>query len=164
MTDSFSAAVEQINDLFPDTRTEYCRLVVASPDEGAVVITGEVLDEHALERVRRDLGVRLPDTNVDLSGVRVLRAGATSAALGANITGLYAQPSFLAEQISQLLNAAPLEILKEDGRWRFVRQTDGYLGWVFAPYLTGALELHLHAPGERAPSAGPARAERVRGD
>jgi hypothetical protein len=28
-----------------------------------------------------------------------------------------------------------LEVLDEDGKWIFARQTDGYLGWVYRPYL-----------------------------
>ena len=70
-----------------------------------------------------------------MSRVRILRAGATQAVVAANLTGLYAASSFLSEQVSQLLNGWPVEVLLEDGRWRFVRLTDGYLGWAYGPYL-----------------------------
>ncbi len=32
-----------------------------------------------------------------------------------------------------------VEILEENGRWVFVRQMDGYLGWTYKPYLTEAV-------------------------
>ena len=70
-----------------------------------------------------------------MSRVRILRAGATQAVVATNLTGLYAASSFLAEQVSQLLNGWPVEVLLEDGRWRFVRLADGYLGWAYGPYL-----------------------------
>ena len=55
--------------------------------------------------------------------------------LATNITGLHEQPSFSSEQMSQVRNGQILEWLREEGRWAFVRQADGYLGWVYAPYL-----------------------------
>jgi len=81
------------------------------------------------------LSERLPGIDCDVSSVRILRTGATQAVVAANLTGLYAASSFLAEQVSQLLNGWPVEVLLEDGRWRFVRLADGYLGWAYGPYL-----------------------------
>lgn len=135
---SVAPALEQVAALFPDTRLQHCRLEVVQVAGGNVTVGGTVLDHGTLERVRQELVALLPGAEVDVSAVEVLRDRSRFAAVGTNITGLYAQPSFLAEQLSQLLNGWPLEILKEEGRWRFVRQADGYLGWVFALYLAGA--------------------------
>ena len=53
-----------------------------------------------------------------------------------NLTGVYAEPSWLAEMLNQITFGSPLEILEERGSWVFVRQSDGYLGWMYRPYLT----------------------------
>jgi cell wall-associated NlpC family hydrolase len=92
-----------------------------------------------LDRVKQELAARLPGLEVDLSGIEVLRSNSSSITVGTNLTGLYAQPSFLGEQVSQLLNGWPLEVLKEEGGWRYVRQTDGYLGWAYAAYMADAI-------------------------
>ena len=94
-----------------------------------------MLDEDTLRGVIVGLSERLPGSDFDVSRVRILRAGATQAVVATNLTGLYAASSFLAEQVSQLLNGWPVEVLLEDGRWRFVRLADGYLGWAYGPYL-----------------------------
>ena len=83
------------------------------------------------------LSGRLPGIAFDVSRVRILRVARLHAVVAANLTGLYAASSFLAEQVSQLLNGWPVEVLMEDGRWRFVRPADGYLGWAYGPYLAG---------------------------
>lgn len=137
MTDTTASILEQIAVLFGDTRVQHCRLQISEPAGGKCALTGAVLDGPTLSRVRDELNSRLPGIEVDCSGVQVLRPAAAFATVGTNLTGLYAQPSFLAEQISQLLNGWPLEVLKEEGNWRFVRQTDGYLGWAYATYLAG---------------------------
>ena len=121
---------------YGDTRSHYCRLEVAALDGDRCALEGAVLDTDTLWGVTAGLSGRLPDMAFDVSHVRVLRVGAPHAVVAANITGLYAASSFLAEQVSQLLNGWPVEILMEDGRWRLVRLADGYLGWAYGPYLT----------------------------
>jgi cell wall-associated NlpC family hydrolase len=62
-----------------------------------------------------------------------------------NLTSLHNGPSFLAEQATQLLNGAVVEVLWQEGNWCFARQMDGYLGWTYVPYLTEAPALdHTH--------------------
>ena len=120
---------------YGDTRSHYCRLEVAALDGDRCALAGAVMDTDTLWGVTAGLSGLLPDMAFDVSLVRVLRAGASHAVVAANLTGLYAASSFLAEQVSQLLNGWPVEVLLEDGRWRFVRLADGYLGWVYGPYL-----------------------------
>ena len=108
---------------------------VAALDGDRCALVGAVLDADTLWGVTAGLSGRLPEMAFDVSNVRVLRVGAPQAVVAANITGLYAASSFLAEQVSQLLNGWPVEVLLEDGRWRFVRLADGYLGWAYGPYL-----------------------------
>ena len=77
----------------------------------------------------------------DPCGVRVLRSSQPATrVVGTNLTGLYAKPSFLAEMVSELLNGWLVEILITEGRWAFVRQMDGYLGWAYLPYLADAVD------------------------
>jgi gamma-D-glutamyl-L-lysine dipeptidyl-peptidase len=128
-------ALEEVTRDFHDTRIHYCRLEAAALDGDRCALAGAVLDEDMLRGVIVGLSERLPGVEVDASRVRILRAGAIQAVVATNLTGLYAASSFLAEQVSQLLNGWPVEVLLEDGRWRFVRLADGYLGWVYGPYL-----------------------------
>jgi gamma-D-glutamyl-L-lysine dipeptidyl-peptidase len=129
-----------------DTRTHYCRLELSGSASGGYRLTGAVLNRATLAGALAQLSAALPGSAVDASDVRILDAHATRAAVGVNLTGLFAQPSWLAEQISQLLNAWPLDVLLEEGNWRFVRQSDGYLGWAYGPYLaepSGCAFTHL---------------------
>ncbi len=118
-----------------DTRTQLCRLEVANLAADRCTLAGVVLDDETLAAAKAALLPSFPSLSFDTSAVQVLRPGRPMA-VGVNLTGLFAQPSWLAEQASQLLDGQPLELLQEEGRWAFVRQPDGYLGWAYAPYLT----------------------------
>jgi cell wall-associated NlpC family hydrolase len=127
--------LDEVTQPYRDTRIYFCRLEVAALDGDRCALAGAVLDEDTMRGVIIGLSERLPGVDFDVSRVRILRAGATQAVVATNLTGLYAASSFLAEQVSQLLNGWPVEVLLEDGRWRFVRLGDGYLGWAYGPYL-----------------------------
>ena len=128
-------SLDEVTQPYRDTRIHYCRLEAVALDGDRCALAGAVLDDDTLRGVIAGLSERLPGTDFDVSRVRILRAGATQAVVAANLTGLYAASSFLAEQVSQLLNGWPVEVLLEEGRWRFVRLADGYLGWAYGPYL-----------------------------
>ncbi len=139
MLDDIRRALVELSRPFSDTRTHYCQVEAAALDESRCALAGAVLDAATLVALLAGLTARFPTVHFEPAGVRVLRAAeARAAAVGTNLTGLYAKPSFLAEQVSQLLNGWPLEILMTKGRWAFVRQADGYLGWAYAPYLVPA--------------------------
>ena len=133
-----AAVLDKIASAYSDSRTCYCRLEVLVDPEGKRVLKGAVLDEKTLHGVLAQLADRFPSVTFDTAQVGVLRPGGQTRVVGTNLTGLYAGPSFLAEQLSQLLNGWSVEELLEEGRWRFIRQTDGFLGWAYAPYLAGA--------------------------
>ena len=121
-----------------DARLHFFEVQIASLD-GGLSLRGRVLEENDLRELRTRLSVALPNTAIDSVGVRVLRSpGIPVLGVGANLTSLHREPSFLAEQLSQMLNGQQVEALFEDGRWCFVRQMDGYLGWTYRPYLTDA--------------------------
>jgi len=56
--------------------------------------------------------------------------------VAANLTDLHAEPSFLSELLTQVMNGVRLEVLGEKEKWVRVRQDDGYEGWAYGPYLT----------------------------
>jgi gamma-D-glutamyl-L-lysine dipeptidyl-peptidase len=133
--ESILQALDEVTGAYRDTRIHYCRLAMTAFDSACCVLTGAVLDEATLEDVIAGLAARFPGLTFDATRVRVLRPGASRAVVATNVAGLYAASSFLAEQVSQLLNGWPVEVLMEDGRWCFVRLSDGYLGWAYRPYL-----------------------------
>jgi hypothetical protein len=55
--------------------------------------------------------------------------------VAANLTDLHAEPSWQAELLTQVTNGVELEIIEERGEWCRARQSDGYEGWAYAPYL-----------------------------
>ena len=113
--------------------------VEADGASGRLALSGRVLEESDLQDLLARLKVLLPEQIVDISGVEILRKpGNPVLAVGTNLTSLHREPSFIAEQLSQLLNGMQVEILFEQGRWCYVRQMDGYLGWTYRPYLTTA--------------------------
>jgi cell wall-associated NlpC family hydrolase len=140
MNERVSAALAEIRRLFGDTRTQLCQLEAASPDGDRCRLSGAVLDGETLAAVVASLRDRLPGLTFEASSVEVLRRpDAIHLAVATNLTGLYAKPSFLAEMLSELLNGWGVEVLREQERWCFVRQDDGYLGWAYRPYLAECL-------------------------
>ena len=106
-------------------------------DSSVLSLRGKVLTEEDFDALLRGLKAALPGQNIDPSGLHILRRPANPVlSVGTNLTSLHREPSFLAEQLSQLVNGMPVEILLEEGRWCYVRQNDGYLGWTYRPYLT----------------------------
>jgi gamma-D-glutamyl-L-lysine dipeptidyl-peptidase len=129
-------ALDEVTRSYRDKRIHYCRLDVALLEGDHCALAGVVLDGVTLAAVLAGLAARFPTLNFDAGRVHVLRGDPIRVlVVAANLTGLYAASSFLAEQVSQLLNGWPVEVLMEEGRWRFVRLADGYLGWAYGPYL-----------------------------
>ncbi|MCX7668821.1 MAG: SH3 domain-containing protein, partial [Anaerolineae bacterium] len=139
MLNEIRAALTELGRAYGDRRLQLCRLDAATLDWGRCALTGTVLDAATLDEVVRRLAERFPAAAFDAGGVEVLRRSPPAYLyVATNLTGLYAEPSFLAEQLSELLNGQRLEVLREQERWCFVRQEDGYLGWAYRPYLTAA--------------------------
>ena len=136
MIEQLGTALAEIGQSFGDTRVQLFRVVVASLDGERCTLSGEVLDDETLASVQAILRDRVPGLTFDASSIEVLRRpDAVRLAVATNLTGLYAKPSFLAEMLSELLKGWEVEVLREQERWCFVRQGDGYLGWAYRPYL-----------------------------
>jgi len=136
MLEQVKAVVADHAAKYPDGRVQVCQVTVEALDGGRLVLGGRVLEAAMLEGLRAELLQRFPELTVVDAGVKVLRQpNARVLAVATNLTGLYAGPSFLAEQLSQMLYGTRVEILEEQERWMYVRQMDGYLGWAYRSYL-----------------------------
>ena len=140
MNPQLNEALEEARQPFADTRFNVCRLEIVESD-GRRHLEGAVLDEATLDAVRDHLRRRVPDARWEFSRVRILRQSPPHLrVVTANLTGWQREPSWLAEQQSQVLNGMVVEIFDEGERWSFGRLEDGYLGWVFNGYLGAANE------------------------
>lgn len=143
MLPQINAALSAFTQTHSDTRTQLCRLTATNLAADNCTLAGVVLDQETLTAAKAAVlssfpsFLSSPSLSFDASAVQVLRPGRPMA-VATNLTGLFAQPSWLAEQVSQLLDGQPLEVLREQERWAFVRLSDAYLGWAYRPYLTDA--------------------------
>lgn len=121
---------------YEDKRLYYCDLTVKHVADGVGYLQGKVLDEALLTAVTEPLRQQFSSLEWNRDAVHILRQSTPRLAVVATtITGLYAQPSFGAELMTEWLNGRVLEILMEQESWAFVRGLDGYLGWMYLPYL-----------------------------
>lgn len=140
MSEQIQTALSEITAQFADKRTQLCQLEITAVTDGRISLQGTVLDGNTLTAVISHLIAHFPEYAVDTLAVTILRQSNTPLlAVYTTITGLHNAPGFLSEPGSQLLNGQIVEPLgnplREDGRWLFVRQDDGYLGWMYRPYL-----------------------------
>jgi gamma-D-glutamyl-L-lysine dipeptidyl-peptidase len=136
MKEQIEKVLADVAAKFNDRRLHVCNLRADVDEEGAVKIAGRVLEASYLEVVKQALP---PGLHVAGYDVAVLRGEKTrTKAVATNLTDLHVEPSFLSELLTQVTNGTTLEVLEEKDRWVFARQIDGYLGWVYNPYLTDA--------------------------
>lgn len=137
MSESIDNFLNSLSGRYPDRRIHVFDVKGTSPSPTQVSFTGRVLDSAVLAALSDAAQERFPGAQVDISGVRVLRTTpACMAYVATNFTSVHAEPSWLAEMLTQITFGRPVEILDEQDRWAFVRQADGYLGWMYRPYLT----------------------------
>lgn len=136
MNEQVKQALAEVAAPFADKRLNVCQVEVTAVADGRITLAGTVLDETTLTSILAHMAAALPEYALEASAVTILRQPHTRPfAVCTTITGLHNSPGFLSEPGSYLLNGMMVEPLQEDGRWRFVRQEDGYLGWAYAPYL-----------------------------
>lgn len=122
---------------YADRRMQVCELHIASFSDERLALSGKVLDAGQLEQLRAALQSSLPAVELDFSQVRVLRQAAPRLLyVNTNLAGVFAQPGWLSEMLTQCTFGTALEVLDEQEHWVFTRQLDGYLGWLYRPYLT----------------------------
>jgi gamma-D-glutamyl-L-lysine dipeptidyl-peptidase len=142
MLENVRAAVAEIGARYADTRVCYFEVNVEPGEGNQFRLSGAVLDPAAYAALADTLIEKFPDLCFDAGDVRVLHSPTPeTVAVVTNQTSLHAAPTFMSEQVSQLLNGWPLEVLMTHERWAFVRQADGYLGWAYRPYMMGPAAL-----------------------
>lgn len=121
---------------FTDKRIFHCDLSIGEAN-GNVMLTGSVLDQETITAVSDHLQTTLSSQTIDSSQVEILRqANPSLLQISTTMTTLYGDPGFRSEPLTQLLNGQTVECLQEKEHWVFVRQLDGYLGWLYRPYLS----------------------------
>ncbi len=115
-----------------DRRTSFFDVKIDSETNGTLALSGCVLDKSQLDELPR----LFPDRKLDTASIRILNAETHARVhVATNLTGLYERPTFGMTLSSELPFGIDLEILDADNNWVFTRQTDGYLGWAYRPYL-----------------------------
>ena len=115
-----------------DKRTTVFDVKIDSDSNGTLTLSGRVLHKSQLDELPR----LFPDFKLDTASVRILHTDANERVhVATNLTGLHEKPTFRVPLLSELPYGTELEVLEEEGKWVFVRQTDGYLGWAYRPYL-----------------------------
>ncbi len=133
--ESIEAAIAAAGKAFAEKQLDVFEIQIASLAGSHLALRGRVLERSNLEALR----TALPGMDLDFSGVQILRAEKPALRwVATNLTSLHAKPSWLAEQVSQLLYGVRLEVLEERERWAFVRQEDGYLGWAYLPFTSAS--------------------------
>lgn len=125
-----------------DPRTSVFDVQILSETDKSLTLGGRLLHRSQLD----DLSRLFPDRKLDTASIRILNDEPHRILHTAtNLTGLYERPTFGMPLSSELYYGTELEMLDEQGRWVFVRQADGYLGWAYRPYLQeGAAPIATH--------------------
>jgi gamma-D-glutamyl-L-lysine dipeptidyl-peptidase len=115
-----------------DSRTSLFDVKIDSEKDGTLHLSGRVLDRSQLDELLR----LFPDRKLDTASIRILNAETHPRLhVTTNLTGLYERPTFGMPLSSELYYGTMLEVLDVEGNWAFTRQSDGYLGWAYRPYL-----------------------------
>lgn len=116
----------------PDSRTEICTIYAEKGKGVSIVLRGETTVPLLRSELIKTLGDKhitfkdsilvLPNQDLAVKGIATL-----------SVINLRKEPDYSSELVSQVIMGTPLEILKRDGYWYFVRTPDRYLAWVEKP-------------------------------
>ncbi len=136
MMTNIKRTINEVCQQFADGRFHFCHIQAVSATPRRITLTGSTLDKATLTAVTNHLYTQYPHAEIDATAVAILRQPApTLLTVNVPVTDLRGGPGWASEQYSQLFNGETVEFLREDGRWVFARQADGYLGWMYRPYL-----------------------------
>lgn len=141
-------AIDTVRALYADPR-EHIFDVTARLEGQQVFLSGKVLDSSQLGELEEGLKSSCAGLKFDVSGIQIVRKSTPLIfGVAANLTSMHAEPSFLAEMVTQLVNGMQVEVLQEEGRWVYGRKhhdssapldaADHYIGWTYRPYLDPA--------------------------
>lgn len=137
MLESIQTILDNLAQKYQDTRTDVFEVRIESLQENQLTLSGRVLDELTRQAMQDALLSEFPDLLINDEAVAVLRTDQPRwVTVATNLTGLYCQPTFHCDLLSELIFGWPLEVLEEKGSWLFIRQLDGYLGWAYAGYMS----------------------------
>ena len=115
-----------------DQRTSVFDIDIVRLQNLSLTLSGRLLHESQLETLTHHFA----NWKLDTSSIRILHRGDLPRMhVATNLTGLYEKPTFGMPLSSELCYGTEVEILDEEGKWVFTRQTDGYLGWAHKGYL-----------------------------
>lgn len=131
-------ALDEFCGRYGDSRLQYCQPTIGELKDDVCKLAGAVLDEETKKAVLNSLSSSFPETKFDLGEIQVLRQSPPLLmTVSTNVAGFHRSPSRISEMVSQIPNGEVVEHLQlEDSGWIFARQLDGYLGWLYQPYLT----------------------------
>lgn len=115
-----------------DHRTSVFDIEIERLQNSSLTLSGRLLNESQLEA----LGRHFSKWKLDTGSIRILlRGDLPRMHVATNLAGLYERPTFGMPLSSELSYGTEVEILDEEGKWFFTRQTDDYLGWAYKAYL-----------------------------
>lgn len=146
MVENIQELIQEFTRKYAEERLNIFSLDIKSVDSQQLVLSGRVLEAANLQVLTGAILKLYPGLRVDSSRVQTLRQpGNPILSVGSNLTSLHKATSFVAEMSNQMVFGEKVEVLEEQGRWVYVRQMDGYLGWTYRPYLTeAALPMPTH--------------------
>ena len=116
-----------------DKRTSVFEVQITGLHKSTLSLSGRVLNKTQVDDLQRFF----PNLRLDTASINILSIpGSTHMHVATNLTGLYEKPTFGMPLSGELYFGTQLEILEEKNGWVFTRQTDGYLGWAYKPYLS----------------------------
>ncbi len=126
---------------FADARNTIASIQVDQRAD-AVHVRGDVLDREAARTFMQMLRTHAPSVNWCDELTPLVTGPDYNWAINLRpVADLRREPRRQSERLSQSLFGEPLEILRYQGHWAFVRLSDGYLGWIFVG--TDAPPLHV---------------------
>jgi len=115
-----------------DNRTSVFEIEIQELKHSSLTLSGRVLDQSQLDNLHR----LFPTHHLDTALISILNTETHERVhVTTNHTGLYEKPTFGMPLASELYYGTELGVLDEQSKWVFTRQTDGYLGWAYRPYL-----------------------------
>jgi len=137
MKKAIQEKIQNFAKTYADKRLNFFDIEIKDFTADRLTLGGSVLEENNLVSLVKSLTGQFEKIRVEVGGINVLRKPENPIlSVATNLTSLHISTSFLSEMISQMTYGTKVEILVENENWVFTRQSDGYLGWTYKPYLT----------------------------
>ena len=119
-----------------DSRLSVFDVRIQGIEDRTLSLAGSLFTQEQLSALKDTLAHSFPNISLNTTAISILkRPDLPCFHVATNYTGFYEKPTFSVPLLSELTYGTELAILDENGRWAFASQQDGYLGWVYKPYL-----------------------------